>query len=97
MASTWPLMAIPPVIPGQTTPRQNCGSEWPQTPHIDDAFCFFAPNRRRLPSSNRCRQPATKVQTEAKSPHDNTIARGCDPKVLAKARTDVFDIAAPKP
>jgi hypothetical protein len=28
---------------------------------------------------------------------DKWAARGCDPKVLAKIRTDVFDIAAPKP
>jgi hypothetical protein len=42
-------------------------------------------------------QSATKVQTEAKSPHDNTIVRGCDPKALAKVRRDVFDIEAPKP
>ena len=27
---------------------------------------------------------------------DKWAARGCDPKVLAKIRTDVFDIAAPK-
>jgi hypothetical protein len=26
-----------------------------------------------------------------------TAARGCDPKVLAKIRKDVFDISAPKP
>ena len=25
-----------------------------------------------------------------------TVARGCDPKVLAKIRKDVFDIAEPK-
>ena len=28
---------------------------------------------------------------------DKWKARGCDPKVLAKIRTDVFDVAAPKP
>jgi hypothetical protein len=28
---------------------------------------------------------------------DKWAARGCDPAVLAKIRTDVFDIAAPKP
>ncbi|HTW90798.1 MAG TPA: hypothetical protein VMH22_03740 [bacterium] len=28
---------------------------------------------------------------------DKWSARGCDPKVLAKIRTDVFDIAAPNP
>ena len=28
---------------------------------------------------------------------DKWAARGCDPKVLAKIRKDVFDIAAPKP
>ena len=28
---------------------------------------------------------------------DKWAARGCDPKVLAKIRTDVFDISAPKP
>ena len=28
---------------------------------------------------------------------DKWAARGCDPEVLAKIRTDVFDIAAPKP
>jgi hypothetical protein len=28
---------------------------------------------------------------------DKWAARGCDPVVLAKIRTDVFDIAAPKP
>jgi hypothetical protein len=28
---------------------------------------------------------------------DKWAARGCDPKVLAKIRTDVFDVAAPKP
>ena len=28
---------------------------------------------------------------------DKWAARGCDPKVLAKIRTDVFDIPAPKP
>jgi hypothetical protein len=28
---------------------------------------------------------------------DKWSARGCDPKVLAKIRTDVFDVAAPKP
>jgi len=27
---------------------------------------------------------------------DKWAARGCDPKVLAKVRTDVFDIGAPK-
>ena len=27
---------------------------------------------------------------------DKWAARGCDPKVLAKIRTDVFDISAPK-
>jgi len=28
---------------------------------------------------------------------DKWAARGCDPEVLAKIRTDVFDIPAPKP
>ena len=28
---------------------------------------------------------------------DKWAARGCDPEVLAKIRTDVFDISAPKP
>jgi hypothetical protein len=28
---------------------------------------------------------------------DKWAARGCDPKILAKIRTDVFDVAAPKP
>jgi hypothetical protein len=28
---------------------------------------------------------------------DEWAARGCDPEVLAKIRTDVFDIDAPKP
>ena len=28
---------------------------------------------------------------------DKRAAGGCDPKVLAKVRTDVFDISAPKP
>ena len=28
---------------------------------------------------------------------DKWAARGCDPKVLARIRTDVFDVAAPKP
>ena len=33
----------------------------------------------------------------AQVPLDKWAARGCDPKVLAKIRTDVFDIGAPKP
>ena len=65
--------------------------------HIDGVIGHYVPFKCELPSVVVGWQSATKVRNEAKSPHDNTIVRGCDPKVLAKIRTDVFDIPAPKP